>query len=387
MLLLTVALILAACCLRSPITGVGSLTKMIQQELLLSKASAGMLTTIPLLAFAGISIVVGRISTKIGAGRVMLGSLILMAIGILLRSANQVTLFIGTILIGIGIAFENVLIPAIIKAFYPSKIGLMTSVYTTTMAIFSGIAGGISVPLAIRYGWRKSLSFWIFLVLIATFLWIFERNRRIIPERNENEPNNHKERGLKTFLGNSMTWYISLYMGIQSFIFFCFVAWLSAILQDNGFTVKTAGYYVSAFVLLGIPGSFLVPILASRRKSQSALGVGLGIIYCIGIIALLFGSYHPSLIVAIICCGFCSGGCISFPMALFGLHTKDASDAGTLSGIAQSIGYLIAAIGPAMLGSMYDVTGGWGIPLVLLLIMAASLILLGYLAGRNKIIE
>lgn len=140
-------------------------------------------------------------------------------------------------------------------------------------------------------------------------------------------------------------------------------------------------------MLLGIPSSLVVPILAEKSKNQSKLGVGLGIIYIIGLATMLLSDGVPALIIAIICCGFCSGACISFSMALFDLHTKNAADTSALSGLAQSVGYLLAAIGPIALGKIYDVCHSWTMPLVLLLILALVLTVLGYLAGREKIIN
>lgn len=378
-IILLVTIIIISCTLRAPITGVGSLVSTIRETLGLSSSSAGMLTTIPLIAFGLVSVLVGKLSDRLGAGRMMLLGLLFLTTGIIVRSyAGIVGLFVGTAVIGIGLAVANVLVPAIIKANYPEKVGMMTSVYTTAMSIFAGLSGGISVPLANAFGWENALFIWITLAVPAFILWI---------------PNGKGELTAKgsgkgsPITKDSMTWWISLYMGVQSLLFYCFVAWFATIVQSYGFDKVTAGYYNSAYLLLGIPGSMLVPALAGRKKHQSGMGIALGVIYIVGLLAMLFAGNHVALLIAVICCGICSGVCIAFSMALFGLHTKNAADTSALSGLAQSVGYLLASVGPMLMGKIFDISGSWTVPMVLLIILAVILTGLGYMAGRERIIN
>lgn len=382
--ILIVAILWISCCLRAPITGVGPMIGVIRADLGLGNSAAGMLTTIPLLAFALVSLFVGELSSRFQAGYVMLLGLVATGIGILCRSyMGMGGLFAGTIVIGIGIAVGNVLIPAFVKACFPEKTGIMTGVYTSLMAIFSGIAGAISVPLYYVWGWKNALAVWIFLLVAAIFLWL--PNRSCTLERRSAEP---AVRGSRLFIlaRDSMTWWVSAYMGVQSLIFYCFVAWFAVIVQSKGFDAQTAGYFNSVYMLTGIPGSLILPVIFDRWKNRSSLAVVMGVLYMGGIVTLILARSTLTLASALVCCGFCAGATLSFAMLLFVMHTSSAADASALSGLAQSIGYIMAAAGPVCMGRLYDAAGSWTLPLATLLLMAAILTVAGFLAGKERII-
>ncbi len=266
------AIIVFSCALRAPITGVGSLIGYISDDLSLSNMSAGMLTTIPLMAFSAVSFFIGSFSHRLGAGKVLLTGIILLFVGIILRSfANISGLFVGTAVIGLGIAVGNVLIPAVIKAFFPARIGILTSAYTTTMSVFAGISGGISVPIAKAFGWQFALLVWIILAFAALILWLPNKNLQLTNDLGIYE----NAEGRRPITKDSMTWCVALYMGIQSLLFYCLVAWFATILQSKGFDTSTAGYFNSIYMLLGIPGSLIIPLLASKSRNQSFIGLGL----------------------------------------------------------------------------------------------------------------
>lgn len=411
--MLIAALLLISCSLRAPITGVGPMIGLIQQDTGLANSAAGMLTTIPLLAFAVVSFFVGKASSRFGAGRVMFCGLAVTGAGILCRSyAGIGGLFLGTVIIGIGIAVGNVLIPAFIKAYLPGKEGIMTGVYTSLMSIFAGIAGAISVPLAAAGGWKNALSVWIFLLAVVLLVWIPSKDCVLdgssLGEKGASGGGEGSGRekaplgtggsfgraaasgsgelrtgGLRALMKSPMTWWVSLYMGVQSFLFYCFAAWLASIVQAKGFDAETAGYFSSIYMLVEIPGSLILPIAAGGRKNQSGLAAGMGILYIGGMIAMLVSQNTFTLIGAILCCGFCAGASLSFAMLLFSRHTKNAADASALSGLAQSVGYTLAAIGPACMGRLYDISGSWTMPLLVLLAMTAVLAVLGLITGKE----
>lgn len=391
------AILLISCCLRAPITGVGPMIGIIRDDLNLANSAAGMLTTIPLLAFAVVSLFVGKLSSRFQAGQVMLWGLMATGAGILCRSyLGMAGVFAGTVVIGIGIAVGNVLIPAFIKAYFPGKVGMMTGVYTSLMAIFSGIAGAVSIPMFSLWGWKNALAVWIFLLAAAILLWLPSRSCSLEKKAPtlESQPQagmvqpaaGAKGIGLITLARDSMTWWVSAYMGVQSLIFYCFVAWFATIVQSKGFDAQTAGYFNSAYMLVGIPGSLILPMISDRCKNQSALAVGLGVLYMGGMASMLLTKGTSLLIASILCCGFCAGASLSFAMLLFVMHTSSAADASALSGLAQSIGYALAAAGPVCMGKLYDVTGGWTIPLVVMLVMVGVLTVAGLFSGREKII-
>ena len=379
---LVAAIILASFCLRSPITGVGPLTPMISGELGLSGAAAGLLTTIPLLAFALVSLFTGTLNRRLGAGRTMLSFLIVLGLGILCRSLlGTAGLFLGTVVIGLGIGALNVMLPAVIKSEFPERVGPMTSIYTTVMSAFASLSGAVSVPIALSFGWRAALAVWILAVIAALPVWLPSLKLRL----SGSEARTEEKRAPITSC--AMTWHITLFMGLQSLLFYCFVAWYATILQSKGHSESAAGYYSSLMMLCGLPGSFLMPIIAAKTKRQSLWGAILGLLYALGPAASVFADTTPGLVVSMICAGFASGACIAFAMTLFGLHTRDARDAAALSGLAQGVGYLLSAVGPICTGWLYDLSGGWTLPLSILTGVGVLVAVFGWLSGRNRIIN
>lgn len=379
--LLVLAIVLTACCLRSPITGVGPLVSTIQADLGLGSVAAGMLTTIPLLAFAAASALVGSVSTRLGAGRTMVFSLALLCLGILCRSwLGTAGLFVGTIAVGVGIGVNNVLLPGVIKSEFPDRIGPMTGLYSTFMAGFATISGGVSVPIALAGGWRISLCVWVLIALAALLVWLPNRSLRFAAPAGDGKPRRSVAR-------DSMTWFIAVFTGLQAMAFYCIVAWFSSILQSKGYDVQTAGFYNSALMLVGVPCSFAIPVIAARSKRLSFWGVTLSLLYAVCMVGTIFSGSAVGLWIAIISGGLASGTGIAFAMTLFPLHTRDAQDAASLSGLAQAVGYLLAAVGPTAMGKLFDLTSDWTLPLAALAVLAVVMAAFGYLVGRKHIIN
>lgn len=216
--LLAVAVIAAACCLRSPITCVGPLADALQADLGLSSGATGTVTTIPLLMFAAFSMAFGDLGRRFDAGTVMILGLLLIASGVLCRSLlGTWGLFFGTAVVGIGITAGNVLLPAVIKARFPDRIPALTGAYTAAMSAMSAVAGAVSVPIGDAVGWRGSLAVWAVLAALAAALWVPHRGCSVaecVPDTCS------RSRVLKS----RTTWLLALYMGLQSMIYYAFVA-------------------------------------------------------------------------------------------------------------------------------------------------------------------
>ena len=385
---ITILVILISCNLRAPITGAGSLISIISDDFLLSSGAAGMLTTLPLLAFAAVSPIVGSFSGKIGAGKLFIISIAVLITGIIIRSTlGEWGLFLGTLLLGMAIAVGNVMLPAVIKSKFPDRIEAMTSLYTVIMQIVAAVATAVGVPLSAVFGWRAALGLWAFTAAAALVVCNVNRDMSIrdISSRPAELDGRPADRDLYSA---PMTWWITFYMGVQSMMFYSFVAWLSPMLQSRGYGDEAAGYMLTVYVIMGMAGSAALSFIMKRNKSQSTTGVMLGSLYLLGMICMLLSPYLTGLLLpGIIVCGFCSGTCISFSMALFGLHTSDGESASRLSGLAQSVGYLVAAVGPVVLGKIFDITQSWNIPLVILTAAAVFLIAAGSVVGRDEIIQ
>ena len=369
--------------LRAPITAVGSLVGWIQTDYNLSSGMAGFITTLPLLAFAAASPFVSRVALKLGTGRMVLGGLLLIMAGTVVRSYTGVTgLYLGTTVLGIGIAIGNVLIPGIIKMKFSDCVGRMTSIYTSSMCIFAAVGAGISVPLAerLQLGWSHALAVWSLLALLTALLWLPQCRGSQIETKAKAVVGSHS-------VWKSVTaWWVTLFMGIQSLLFYSLVAWLPTILVSRGMTETFAGTMASVFQLTAIPATLLIPALCDRFASQQGLALATCTVYCGGMVLLLLGQDTGVLTMATLLLALGMGGSISLAIAFLSLRSSDAATAAQLSGMSQSAGYLLAAVGPMLVGMVYDLVGNWFVPIIILLVLIGLLAICGWKAGHNCVV-
>ncbi|MFC7391821.1 CynX/NimT family MFS transporter [Scopulibacillus cellulosilyticus] len=373
--------ILLAANLRPALTSVGPLVSSIRDDLHLSNSVAGLITTLPLIAFAIMSPLAPKLGRKLGNELTLFIALIALIIGIFIRSSStSVPLFIGTAILGLAIAICNVLIPGLIKHKFSKKVGLMTGIYSSSMGIFAALASGISIPLShgLGLGWKGSLYCWAVLAAIAAVIWIPQL-------RNHDKLSKAKGEGIEVggLWRSPLAWQVTLYMGLQSMGFYVTVAWLPLILQDRGLSVSAAGWMLSLLQFISLPANFLIPVIADRVSNQKWLAVMTGFFYIAGFAGLMVNS-TSLVILSVIFLGLGQGSAISLALSLFGLRTKNAHQAAELSGMAQSFGYLLAAIGPILFGFLRDLTHTWLTPLTFIIITSVIMLITGYGAGRNK---
>ena len=383
--LLLIGILLIGSNLRAPLTSVGSLVPVIRDSLEVSNSTIGTITTLPLLAFALISPFAPKMAHKFGMERTIFMSMIILLVGIMLRSVSGIsTLFIGTAFIGIAISFGNVLIPGIVKMNFPFRIGAITGLYAVFMNIFGALASGVSVPIAKIefFGWQGALAIWGIVVVIALIIWSFQlKNPADFPEENVDAPPQ------KTNMWSSLTaWHVTCFMGLQSLMYYTILTWLPDILQMNGYSPNEAGWLLSLMLFSLIPMTFIIPIIAGKMENQKLLGGLTGLAFLLGVIGLMSGQMFI-IIIAVMLIGVGCGSGFSLSMMFFTLRTKDGIGASDLSGMAQSIGYLLAALGPVLIGFLQDAFNSWTIPLLLLLVTASILCIVGVLAGRKVIIH
>jgi len=374
------SILLLAANLRPAITSVGPLIRDIRIDMHLSNGLTGFLTTLPLLAFALFSPLAPRIALRFGTSRTMFAGLMVLIIGLLIRSSfGIITLWIGTVLIGMAIANINVLLPGLIKQQFPYQIGLMTGLYTTTMALFASLASGLGNPISSVLGWRVALACWLFLTVFASLAWIPQLSQ---PKKSPSVDDGHPS--FVTLLYSPLTWQVTIFFGLQCFIFYIIVAWLPEILQDKGVRASTAGWMLSFYQFAGIPFNLTVPILADRMQNQRPLVIGIGIGSVIGVLGLIIGRSPVFLAIWSIILGMSLGACISLALAFIGLRAANEQQTETLSGVVQSVGYLLAAVGPILFGFLKDLFHTWTIPLILLVCVTILLVISGLGAGRNR---
>jgi len=383
--LLIAGIVLVAFNLRPAITSLGPLVGFIQEDVGLAHWSSGLLMSLPLITFSIMSPLVPKISSRLSNEKALLLGLIVLLTGICSRSIPYTFfLFAGTLLIGIGIAIGNVLLPAIVKDKFPTKFGLMTSVYSTSMGIFASLASGLSVPLAEGngLGWQGAQMVWGIPAVAAIIVWFY------LQKYNRNDSAEVTNTNLVTptkVWSSPIAWQIAIFMGFQSFLFYVTISWLPEILHSYGMSIETAGWMLSFMQLVGLPASFFIPFVASRLKSQSWIAFGLGICAILGYFGLLVSADHyPILIISIILIGLALGGIFPLALSLIGFRSHSAKQAAELSGMAQSTGYILAAVGPLFIGSLFDWTHVWSIPLITLIFVAAIVTIFGMMAGRDR---
>ncbi|MFD9626498.1 CynX/NimT family MFS transporter [Peribacillus muralis] len=381
--LLIIGIILIGANLRAPLTSVGPLVTSIRDALGISNALSGSLTTLPLLSFALLSPFAPRMSRRFGMELTLFASLILLTLGIVIRSIGGVpTLFIGTILIGLSIAIGNVLLPSLIKHNFARNIGLMTGIYAVSMNLCGAMASGISIPIASSsgMGWVGALGCWGILSLITVFFWMPQIRRPL--KRHKDGQNTQKHKSMNLWR-SGLAWQITFFMGLQSFIFYTVITWMPEILEQKGLNADEAGWMLSIMQLAVIPITFIVPILAGRLQSQRILVIPPAVFLIVGIFGILYGSelFIP---VCMMLIGVGVGTIFSLSMMFFSLRTRSTHEATELSGMAQSFGYLLAAVGPVLFGWMHDITHSWTAPLFMLIVVSAIIFVVGLRAGKNE---
>ncbi|MGE6256423.1 CynX/NimT family MFS transporter [Heyndrickxia sporothermodurans] len=378
-ILLIIGIICIGANLRAPLTSVGPLVSSIRDSLGISNTIAGTLTTLPLLAFAILSPFAPKLSRKFGMESVLFLSLISITIGIMLRYFQGVgALFTGTILIGIGIAFCNVLLPSVIKQKFPQSVGLMTGVYAVSMNLCAAVASGLSVPMSLKFGWHGSLSYWAIFSIISLLFWVPQMRFR---QKEEKAKTTGKQS--VNLWKSGLAWKVTFFMGLQSLIFYTIVAWLPEILRQQGVSSNSSGWMLSLMQFALIPFTFIVPIIAGRMKNQILLVIITALLFISGMFGILYGNVEL-IPVWVSLVGVGGGFAFSLAMMFFSLRTENTQQAAELSGMAQSFGYLLAAIGPALFGVLHDLTHSWTMPLWMLIIVSFFILVSGLGAGKKR---
>ena len=383
------AIVFIASTLRAPLTSVGPVVDEIKQVMEINNSVAGILTTIPLIIFAIVSPFVSKVTARLTMSRTILYSTMLLIVALYLRIAGDFTLFvIGTVILGIAIAFGNVVLPSYVKWYFPMQIGLATGIYSGTMNFTAGLGGGLSFPLSeiTPLGFRLSLSFWILFAIIAIILWIPKARKGVQLEKATAIAEQQDRPKKVTITKSKLAWMVALTMGFQSMVFYTVVAWVPSILVDRGLDPSTAGYLLMLNQFSQVPMTFTFPIIASKLKDQRILVVIITVLFLVGF-SLFFTQSLVLLIIGIIIAGLAMGACFSLCMTFFSIRARTSDGSISLSGFGQSVGYLIAAVGPFLIGYLHDATESWDSGIIALIVMSVLFFIFGYPAAKNKVVE
>ncbi len=375
--LLTVAVGVVALNLRPAITSVGPVLNGIEHATGLTAATAGLLTTLPVLAFGLCSPLAPLIARRYGIEATVAGSLVLLVAGLALRAVPSAgVLFVGTTAAGVAIAAGNVLVPALIKRDFALRARMVTGVYSVALSAGAALAAGVTVPLirAFGQGWRGGLALWALPGAIALVLWMLATagSRHVIAPAH-----------VSTRLWRDrLAWHVTVFMGLQSLGYYALVAWLPTIFEQRGVSASTAGWLLSLSGLASLPTAFGAPLLAST-PGRARLVVGATVVA--NAVALGGLLWHPvaGALAWMVLLGLAQGAAIALALHFIVARAPSSLRAAELSGMAQTVGYLLASVGPFLLGALRDATRSWTLALVVLLVALVPELTSGLGAGRS----
>ena len=376
--LLLLGILTIATTLRVTFTGAAPLLDMVRDAFGLTTAQTGVLTTLPLLTFAVVSPMAAGIARRFGTERSLFGAMIVICAGIALRSAGStVALYTGTAIVGCGIAMGNVLLPSLIKRDFPGQVARLTGAYSLTMGVAAAIGSVMVVPIALHgYGWHGALLALIAFPVVALLLWL--------PQLANHSPANLSSNSALHSRGiwsSPLAWQVTMYLGINSLIYYVIIGWLPSILISHGYSEAQAGSLHGLLQLAtAIPG-LVIGLMLSRLKDQRGIAVLMAMLWCLSAIGLWLLPDFASVWVCI--GGFGSGAAMILGLSFIGLRTGSAHQAAALSGMAQCVGYLLAAFGPPVMGKIHDVSGDWRLPLLGCALLSIAMAVFGAWAGRN----
>ncbi|MEU6260277.1 MFS transporter [Streptomyces sp. NPDC047043] len=377
---LLAGLILLTINLRAAITGMPPLIGQLQRALALSGTQVGVLATLPVLCLGAFAWLAPRLARRFGTQAAVCTAVGVLALGAVVRALPwPAALFAGTVLSGAGIAVGNVLLPALIKDHFAHRIGLLTGLTMTLMALSGALAAGAAVPLCTAAGWQFALAVWAVPAVPAVAVWGLlaapgadGRHRRTPP------PMPRTAGG--SLLRCALAWWVSAFLGLVSLMFYVLVAWLPQIMQVYGYTPAQAGLMTSVMLTVGIPLGFVVPLVAARMRSQQLLVVAVVTAKLASLAGLLLAPAFGWVWVCLL--GAATGSAFPLAITLLGLRTDGPQTAAGLSGMAQTVGYLLAGLGPLAIGVLHNITAGWRVPLAVLIALVVPEALAGLLAGR-----
>ncbi|MGH8869132.1 MAG: CynX/NimT family MFS transporter [Actinomycetes bacterium] len=364
--LLIVGLFLVALNLRAAMASVPPVLSAIEAEVGLGGFGAGLLTALPVLCMSVFAPTAHRLAHRIGREAAVAVALTVLGIGLgaRLAGAHVVPLFGGTLLAGFGIAVLGVVLPGIVREFFPHHPGAATGAYVTGLAFGASVAAAFAVPLEECLGsWQASLATWAGLALVAGAAWM-----PVVLRANEHESAEESHRGRLPWR-SATAWLVSLYLGVQSFLFYSELAWIAPAYESAGWDPGDAGLLLSAFMLIQLVAGLGVPALADLTPDRRPWFLLVVACILLGLLAMLaWPETMPWLFVAVL--GFGQGGAFAMGLLLLVDHARTPEDSGRLSAMAFLVSYLVAACGPAVVGGLRDATDGFDVPWAVLLVLA-----------------
>lgn len=380
-LFLGACLLLIAFNLRPLFTSLSVVLPEVTQALGISGAVAGYVTTLPVLCLGLFAPFAPTLADRHGAERVLLLVLLMIGAGSLLRAVDGLPmLFVGSALAGAGIAMGNVLLPSVVKRDFPDHVALMTGLFTMALCGGAAAAAALTAPL-VKGGasWQTGLAVWAVPAFAVAFLWLPRSVRASMKGQPRALP------ALRLW-HDGLSWQVACFMGLQSALAYCVMGWMAPILRWRGLDGVTAGFYTSISILLQVATCLLVPPLAARFRSQSLFSAGLACLAAVALLGLLFAPRGMLPVLALLQ-GIGQGGLFAIAMTIIILRSPDPRVAARLSGMSQTIGYVLAAFGPMLVGMLHSATGSYEITAWLFAAIGIAAMACGWGAGRPLFVK
>ncbi|MEZ7007117.1 CynX/NimT family MFS transporter [Streptomyces sp. AD55] len=396
--LLIAGIVLAALNLRPAITSLGALLEEVRDGLGMSGSVAGLLTSVPPLCFAVFGVAAPRLARRFGLGAVVCLGMVAIAAGLAIRpyAGGTAGFLAATALALMGIAVSNVLMPVIVKRYFPDRVGTMTGLYSMALACGTSAAAAVTVPLTglMGGGWRPGLAVWALLGVAAFLPWlpfVRERGTSARPEpaaessATRPAPGSSAEVPVLRMARSGTAWALAVFFGLQATAAYITMGWMAQVYRDAGVPAGTAGLLLAVIMVMGVPLAFVIPRVASRLPHQGPIVVLLGVCGLAGYTGMYLapaaGAWVWALLLGVANC--------AFPLALtmVGMRARTGAGVAQLSAFAQSTGYLISIPGPLLVGVLYQHSGGWGLPIALMAGLMVPQMIFGVLAGRNRTVE
>ncbi|MEU6095752.1 CynX/NimT family MFS transporter [Streptomyces sp. NPDC047079] len=386
---LVVGIVLTAVNLRPAITSLGALLEEVRDGLGMSGSLAGLLTSVPPLCFAVFGVMAPRLARRFGPAAVVCAGMAAITTGLLVRpyAGSTAGFLAASALALMGIAVSNVLMPVIVKRWFPDRVGSMTGLYSMALALGTSVAAAATVPMTDALGghWQSGLAVWAALAAAAVLPWIpFVRAGGARPAESSAAADRGESEG-RRITRSRTAWALAVFFGLQATAAYITMGWMAQIFRDAGVSAGTAGILLAVTMVMGVPLAFVIPRLATRLPHQGPIVLVLGVCGLAGYAGLYWapagGAWAWALLLGVSNC--------AFPLALtmVGMRARTGAGVAQLSAFAQSTGYLLSIPGPLLVGVLYQHSGGWGLPLALMAGLMVPQVAAGVLAGRDRTVE
>jgi CP family cyanate transporter-like MFS transporter len=371
------AIVLLGINLRTIFSSLPPLVGDVRDDLGLSAFAAGLLTTLPVLCLGALAPLAPRLSSVVPVERLLCACALLTAVGCGMRGAGGVAgLYAGTLLAGAAIAIAQTLVPVFVRSVHPDNVGELTGAFSMSLPLGAALGSAFAVPLADALGgWDASLAVWALPALVAFLVWLPAARRA--GTRVATHP-------WGAVLRDPVAWSVALLFGVQSAAFYAGLSWLPSILQDDGYSKGVAGTLQAGANLMQVIPAFLLPILAGRRRSQGGLLAGVTVVQVVAVAGLLAAPGAAVLWMAVL--GIGQGAVLGLALILPVLRGGDVGTVASLTAMTLCVGYLVASTGPWVLGLAHDLSGSWTLPLVIMLVLSAAQLPVGWRAAQNRVV-